>query len=70
VARLQRSTIFIHGSHYRTSDEQGPQSQCGPMKKAGLATCGLSKGLPSDLSRRTDRSDAKGIIVGVHDRQS
>jgi hypothetical protein len=42
-----------------------------PMKKAGLATGGLQKGFLPDLPRRTGKQigNAKGIIVGVHDRQ-
>jgi hypothetical protein len=42
-----------------------------PMKKAGLATGGLQKAFPPDLPRRTGKQigSAKGIIVGVHDRQ-
>jgi hypothetical protein len=42
-----------------------------PMKKAGLATGGLQKAFPRDLPRRTGKQigNAKGIIVGVHDRQ-
>jgi hypothetical protein len=41
------------------------------MKKVGLADGRTSSGLPSASDPETEAdSDAKGIIVGVHDRQS
>jgi hypothetical protein len=54
----------------RTSDEWGPQSQCGPMKKSWFGDWRTPKGLPTaSAPGNGSRSDAKGIIVGVHDRQ-
>ena len=42
----------------------------GCVAKAGLGYWRKPKGLPPYLPRkRISRSDAKGIIVGVHDRQ-
>ena len=40
---------FIHGDHFHRWTlpmNGGPQSQCGPMKKAGLATGELQKAFP------------------------
>ena len=53
-----------------TSDEWGPQSQCGPMKKSWFG----DPRSPKRPSHRIcpgngSRLDAKGVIVGVHDRQ-
>ena len=52
-----------------TSVKECPESQRDQMKKVGLADWQTSSGLPSASDGNGSRSDAKGIIVGVHDRQ-
>ena len=63
---------FIHKDDYHpwTLPKPLPQLQCGPMKKSGLATGELQKAFPPIFpAERSVDPDARGIIVGVHDRQ-
>jgi hypothetical protein len=70
VTGLQRQAILSTGTGYtsRQSIEMVPTIISGQMKKVGLADWQTSNGHPSASDPET-RSDAKGIIVGSHDRQ-
>jgi len=64
---------FIHRDRYylSTASSSSAQNHKAADEESRFGDWRTPKGLPSDLSRRTvSRSDAKGIIVGVHDRQS
>jgi hypothetical protein len=73
VTRLQHQAILSTGTGYtsRRSPEMVPTMVVRPdeeSRSGGLAD--FKKVFPPHLIRNGSRSDAKGIIVGVHDRQS
>jgi hypothetical protein len=73
VTRLQHQAILSTGTGYtsRRSLEMVPTMVVRPdeeSRSGGLAD--FKKVFPPHLIRNGSRSDAKGIIVGVHDRQS